>query len=196
MLKKTLFVSFFLNALIVSLAFADVGIQVIDLQKKKMLVTYLWKDDRAGITQAVFPEKGYFFASGPIEILSTVERNSEKKLKATVVPPMNHLEAYPDRQSVLVHYPAPVPRNGSFLIEVSVQAKTEYISHDLDGNYVIKYKTTHTVFFKVPSGHEIINCNYPLFIYQINGSTVARVNKSTSPKRLRFKIRPYPSHSE
>jgi hypothetical protein len=194
MFMKTIFSSFLLNALIVSFSYADVGIQVIDLQEKQMLVTYLWKEDRAGITQAVFPDEGYFFANGPIEILSTVERNSDKKLQATVVPPKVQLEAYPNRQSVLVHYPAPVPQNKFFLIEVSVKAKTDYISIDPDGNYVIEYKTTHTVFFKVPSGHEIINCNYPLFIYQINNSTVARVNKSTSPKQLFFKIRPYPKN--
>jgi uncharacterized phage protein gp47/JayE len=195
MLKKTIFSIFFLQVLILSSAFADVGIQIIDLEERKMLVTYLWNEERPGVTRAVYPEEGYLFASSPIEIVSAVERNSSRELKTAIVAPPNPQKTDPALQSVLVYFASPVPQKASFLVEVSVQAKTDNISRDPDGNYIINYYTRHTAFFKLPPGHEIIYCNYPLLIYQIGGSTIVRVNESATPKKLIFKIRSYPDHS-
>ena len=185
-MKKILFSLVFLLGFIPNVTEADVTIRIVDLQSKIMRVTYTWIADVAGETYGIFPGgNGYEFASGPIKVISVIEKNTEQELDYEVVTAPKG-----GGQSIKVIYPNPVPKGGNFKIEVTVEAKTNDISRDSKGRYVFTYRTAHVAFFVLPEGHAIVYSNYPVLVYERKGRTVVQV-KETGMKKLIFKTRAF-----
>jgi len=168
--------------------FAKVIITVPNVDERIMQVTYLWEINIEGEAQCIFPNTGYDFAKGPIKVISVIEKNTEQELEYEVVEVVDDSKK---KQAVKVFFPTPIPKGGSFAIEVTVTAKTDFISIDKDGRYVFEYETGHyDAFFVLPKGHAITYCNYPVLVYEKTGSTVVLV-RGEGTKNLIFKTRSF-----
>jgi len=181
-------------SMLMVVGFADVTISVPDLDQKIMRVTYTIVDKDAGDTGLVFPNDGYDFAAGDIKVISVTELNTEQELEYKIVrAPKNE-----SKQAVDITYPNPVPKGGSFKIQVTVEAPSKYISKDSKGRYVFSYSTSHpNLFFVLPKGHAIVYANYPVLVYEKKGHTVVQVHFGNSysdkVQKVIFKTRAFPT---
>jgi len=169
-----------------TLATADVGLKVTDLDSCILEVTYTFNANAGPSDETrefIFPDSGFVFATGPISVKNVFETETGKELAWEVIAaPKN-----PTFQSVKVFY--------SHLLSVSgtpttliVEAKSANIFKDAEGRYVFKYKTSHRMTFEVPDGHRLVYTNYPVTLYERDGHTYAEV-ASTERKNVIFKTR-------
>ncbi len=164
-------------------AFADVTIRVIDVKQKIMRVTYTWNCCIPGESSGVLPNLGYTFTKYPIKVISVIEKNTDQNIEFNIVSKRNG-------QALELFYPNPIPKGGSYTIEVIIEAKTDNIKIDSEGRYVFNYETTHEAFFVLPEGHALVYANYPVLIYERKNSTACHIN-GTGKKNLIFKTRAY-----
>ena len=173
--------------------FADVIINIVDVDRKIMRVTYRLSYDEPGSTASIFPSSGYSFASGPIEVIEVIEKNTAQKLvyKIMPAPKANTLQA------VKFYFPNPIPKGGNYIVEITVEAQTNNITKDEQGRYVFTYETSHNnAFFILPKGHAIVFCNYPVLVYEREGRTVVQVMKEKGRKELMIKTRAFKMENE
>ena len=172
--------------LVSSFASADVTIEVTDLEKKIMRVSYSITDNSAGNRSWTWPDNGLTYANSPLQNVSVIEKNTEQELDFTVVnaPRSN------THQALKIEYPNPIPKGGNYKLEVTAEATTEGITVDAKGRYVFRYSTGHIAFFVLPKGHAIVYSNYPILVYEKKGRTVVQV-KDPGTKDLLFKTRAF-----
>ena len=167
---------FFLVTLIVILSvnlFAqdDLTIKVVDVDKKIIQVTYTWTMAYGGTTSAILPDHGCDFTTYPIKVISVYEKNTDQKLEYSIVDNVKG-------QSLDIKYPSPIPIGGSYTMIVTIEAKTDNITIDSEGRYVFKYETSQNPYFILPKGHFLVYSNYPVIMFERNGTTVCHVKKN------------------
>ena len=164
-----------IGMLICTNAFADVSIEITDLQKKIMRITHTFENEDSGLTNQIYPDSGYKFATNPINVVSVTELDSLRELDYQVVKIPQGDGTF--LQAVKINFQNPIPEGGSIRLRVSVEAPTDNIKLDLNGRYEFSYTTSHKATFVVPQGHAIVFSSFPVFIYERKGKTVAKVKE-------------------
>jgi hypothetical protein len=183
-MKNKVFMTFVLIALfsIPVLTRADVRIQVANLKEKIMRVTYTWIFTTEGATQWVV-QVGEGFADGPLTVLSLKDKKTGENLRFKVV--QYGGSAYRN-QAVRMYFPNPIPKGGSYEVELTAEAVTKNITKDKKGLYVFRFDTAQAASFVLPEGHVLQYSNYTVKIQEQEGNRVLQV-KQLGEKSLIFK---------
>lgn len=171
--------------LAVNISFADVTIEITNLNQKIMRITYVLEETTERADDTTLPSNGFEFASGSIKVISVMELNTDQKLKYEIVKINN-------KQSVKIYYPDPLPKGGNYKIECIVEAKSGNIKKTADGLYEFTYTTGHDAYFILPGGHSVVYTNLPILLYDKDGRIVVLVKADEFfPHKIVLKTKSY-----
>lgn len=187
-----IFVIFLIS--LVNIATADITISVQDLDKKILRVTYTIAFDKPGATDAIFPEQGFDFATGKLNVLKVTDFETGTELLHEIVTLPNDTNL----KSLKIYFLKPIPEPKGrgrhyeqevYKVKLTVEAETDKITKDKEGRYVFLFTTAHeNSYFILPQGHVLVYCNYPVLVNEEEGQTFIQV-KQTGKKNLIFKTR-------
>lgn len=182
---KKLFIICALCFAAMNISFADVTVEVTNLSRSMMRVTYVLEETLENAKDTTLPSNGFDFATGAIKVISVKELNTGQSLKYEIIK-RNNLEA------VKIYYPNPLPKGGNYKVECIVEAESDYIKKTADGLYEFTYTTGHDAYFILPKDHAVVYSNLPIILYDKDGQIVVLVTADEFfPHKIVLKTKSY-----
>ena len=190
---KRLIYGFALIIFALSISWSDVTVQVLDISKRLVRLTYDVADDQVGNRLFIFPQGG-FVHDGPFEsfqVESVFDPNTKEELNCAV----QRVEGTGAPQ-LRIQYRNPVPDGGRQLLSITVHVimPERDLSIDDQGRLTLSLETSHPFTLAVPEGYYVTYCNQPVWIFE--RASVQYVQQKDTTLRLNtVTLRRLPSKS-
>jgi len=163
-------------AVFASGAWADLRMEILDLSKRAVRLTYELADSQAGGKNFYFPQGGFIHdaTAGEFKVESVWDVSNNMQLD---------YEIFTDKETNLpvlqIPYKIPIPQGAkkNLRITVKVNLPQKFLSVDAAGRNVIICETSHAFEFVIPKDQYIVASNQPITLKEEDRLVIANQAK-------------------
>ncbi len=173
-----------------------ISLRVLDLENAILEVTHQLEygrqstrilEDEAGDRYAVLNNKGYAFATGPVQIHSVTNRETGEPIRYQLVPSVGFTGEAPN-ELLRVYLPESYQQGDLLQVDIIASAEArDDIKQVENGEWVFTFKSGFRGQFELPSGHSLVESSQPGYFTERDGYLVW--NMDYLDRRMDFEIR-------
>lgn len=164
-MMKRFFLGFLFPLLFAAGSWANLRIEVVDLAKRAVKITYEFNDTKVGNKVFIFPAGGFIHdaTAGDFKVESVFDVAAKRELEYVLVSdPKTKLP------QLKITHETPIQKDESRTLQVTVKANLpeSMVQRDANGRYIFEYETSHKFEFLLPQNHYVVYSNQPVWLFE------------------------------